>query len=138
MPGKGLVIRGQRGHPEVRAALIRYAKWFRKTHEFPMKVPVYLYPSETIKMQNGEWVSASFFGPFDKNVSPYIRIATGDYPELKKERGRDSALAAFIVSLSHEIVHYYQWINHGVISERGVTQKANAMLRRYNLEVDHP
>jgi hypothetical protein len=134
----GLRMRGQRGHPEVRRALNQYARWLRKVYEFPIRVPVYLFPSRTIITQDGVHVSASFFAPFERDVEPLIRIATGDYPELKRLRGRNDALAACIMSLSHEIVHYYQWLECGNISERGVIVKARSMLRRYAAEVKRP
>jgi hypothetical protein len=131
-------MRGQRGHPEVRQALTQYARWLRKSYVFPIRVPVYLFPSRTIITQDGEHVSASFFAPFDRNVEPFIRIATGDYPELKRLRGRNDALSACIMSMSHEVVHYFQWLETGTISERGVIAKARSMLRRYAAEVKRP
>ena len=134
----GLRICGARGHPEVRAALIRYASWLRMNYEFPLRVPVYLSPRELVTTIHGTKVSASFFAPWDRNVEPFIRIATGDYSSLKKECGRDNALAAFIASMSHEIIHYRQWIETGDVWDRGVDRKAVAMLRRYELTVDHP
>ncbi len=87
---------------------------------------------------HGDTASASFVSPLDRNEEPYIRIATGDYPALKRECGRDDALAAFINSLSHEIVHYRQWVETGEIWERGVGVKATAILRRYARDVDRP
>ena len=134
----GLRIRGARGHPEVRGALIRYAKWLRKHYEFPVRCPVYLFPSEQITAQDGDRVSATFFAPYDRNVEPFIRIATGDYPDLLRIHGRDDALAANIVSLSHEVIHYFQWIKTGTITERGVIKKAESMVDLYALDVDRP
>jgi hypothetical protein len=134
----GLRIRGGRGNSEVRAALIRYARWLRAGYAFPIRVPVYLFPSETIMTQDGNLVSASFFAPFDRQAEPFIRIATGDYPALKMKLGRDSALASFIASLSHEVVHYLQWVHTGNVSERGVVARARVMLYRYAQDVDHP
>ena len=103
-----------------------------------MRVPVYLSPRELITTIHGTKVAASFFAPWNRNEEPYIRIATGEYPSLKKEIGRDNALAAFIDSMSHEVIHYRQWIETGDIWERGVARKAVAMLRRYELTADHP
>jgi hypothetical protein len=133
-------MRGQRGHPEVRRALNKYAQWLRKSYAFPIRVPVYLFPSRTIITQDGIHVVASFFAPFKRDVEPLIRVSTGDYPELKRSRGRDDALAAVIESLSHEVVHYFQWIEGGAsaVSERGVKVKARSMLRRYAAEVKRP
>jgi hypothetical protein len=126
-------MRGQRGHPEVRRALNKFARWLRKTYAFPIRVPVYLFPSRTIITQDGLHGVASFVAPFKRYVEPLIRVSTGDYPELKRSRGRDDALAPFIMSLSHEVVHYFQWIEGGepAVSERGVQVRARSMLRRY-------
>ena len=134
----GLRIRGHRGQPEVRGALIKFARWLRTNHEFPIRVPVYLLPGQKLVMANGAGASASFFSPRRRTEEPYIRIATGDYPALKREQGRDNALAAFIVSMSHEIVHYEQWVRAGRITERGVATRAVRMLRRYEATTRRP
>jgi hypothetical protein len=122
----------------VRKALARFAQWLRKEYEFPIRVPVYLSPKEKIVTLRGRHVAASFFAPFDRAAEPYIRIATGDYPELLKELGRNDALAAFITSLAHEVIHYQQWVKTGNMSERGVDRRAIGMLRRYELTVEEP
>ena len=134
----GLRIRGERGHPVVRRALVRYARWLRDRYDFPIRVPVYLSGSPTLTTSSGEQVSAIFFAPYSRTVEPYIRIATGDYPELRAGRSRDDALASFIVSLSHEVIHYQQWIDTGETTERGVAQKAVRMLRAYAKCVRRP
>ena len=138
MTRSGLRIRGARGHPEVRGAYVRYAKWLRKNYEFPIRCPVYLYPSDMLLTRDGKLASAIFFGPYDRNEEPNIRIATGDYPDLERADGRDNALASYIHSFSHEIVHYIQWCETGNATERGVERKADSMLRRYTLDVDRP
>jgi hypothetical protein len=134
----GVRIRGARGHPEVRHAFIRFAKWLRHEYEFPIRVPVYLFPSEQIITMHGDKVSASFFAPFDRRVEPFIRIATGDYRQLRNQRGRDNALAALLHSLAHELVHYQQWVATGEISERGVVRRARGIVDRYAASVDRP
>jgi hypothetical protein len=138
-PRTGLHIRGNRGHPAVRGALIRYAGWLREHYEFPIRVPVYLSPREQIRTVDGSLVVASFFAPWDRRVEPYIRIATGDYARLRSEiGGRDNALASYIISLSHEVIHYRQWVETGNIWERGVRAAAVRMLRRYEKTTDRP
>jgi hypothetical protein len=127
----GLRIVGRRGHPQVRAPLLCYARWLRHHFEFPIRVPVYLLPGETVFTMHGEHVSASIFLPWDRRVEPYIRIATGDYPELRRERGRDSALAAFLCSLTHEVLHYRQWVETGRSWERGVGAAAVRLVKAY-------
>jgi len=134
----GLRIRGSRGHREVRPAILRFAAWLRRNYHFPIRVPVYLFPGEWIVTCDGERVTASFFAPWDRNVEPFIRIATGDYPSLKRARGRDNALAAILISFAHEVLHYRQWVETGEVWERGVVRQASAMVRRYAMTVDHP
>ena len=134
----GLRIRGERGHPEVRAAVIRFARWLRKQYAFPVRVPVYLSPRERLITMHGTTATATFFAPWDPDVEPYIRVATGDYPLEIAERGRDDALAAYLDSVAHEIVHYLQWVETGETTERGVVVRASNMIDRYALTVDHP
>jgi hypothetical protein len=59
----GLHIRGHRGHPEVRAALIRYAKWLRQNYEFPIRVPAYLLPGEFVTTMHGNRSSGQLLRP---------------------------------------------------------------------------
>ena len=134
----GLRIRGQRGHPVVRRALVRYAKWLRANYEFPVRVPVYLLPGPTLTTVHGEECSASFFAPVRPTDEPFIRVATGDFAALQRIRGRDNALASFITSLSHEVIHYQQWLRSGSTSERGVSAAASGMLRRYERSTARP
>lgn len=135
---KGLHLRTNRGHPEVAEALIRFARWLREHYRFPIRVPVYLHPKDHIVTMHGERAVASFFAPWDSTVEPYIRIATGDYPEIKQRRGRDNALAEFISCLAHEVIHYQQWVRTGKTSEHGVDRRASAWLDRYAQTVDAP
>jgi hypothetical protein len=135
---KGIQIRGHRGHPVVRRSLVRFARWLRTQYDFPIRVPVYLFPYDHIITMHGNNASASFFAPFRRDVEPFIRIATGDYRALAREAGRDDALAAFICSLAHEVIHYQQWVATGETWERGVGVAAGGILRRYAKVVAHP
>jgi hypothetical protein len=137
-PRQGLRIRGHNGHPVVRRAYIRFAKWLRTQYEFPIRVPVYLFPSDYIIDMNGQKISASFFAPFSRNEEPFIRIATGDYISLRKELGRDNALAAFLCSFAHEVIHYQQWITTGNTWERGVYKMATGIIRKYEKYTTRP
>lgn len=118
--------------------MLRFARWLRKHHDFPIRVVAYLYPSERIITRAGHLATASFFAPFDRSVEPYIRLPTGDYEALKLKRGRDNALAALLCSLAHEVVHYQQWVTTGKIYERGVPRRGAAIVDAYAMSVDHP
>ena len=134
----GIRIRNKGSHPEVRSAIVRFAKWLRVEYKFPVRVPVYLYPSPRIVTRDRALVTASFFAPWSRRVEPYIRIATGDYKSLRAERGRDNALAAILCSLAHEVIHYQTWVATGQIPERGVARKALEVVRRYSQVVNRP
>lgn len=135
---KGLRIRGHRGHPEVKAAFIRFARWLRSQRSFPTLLPVYLLPGEHVRTIHGEFCSASFFAPDSRADAPYIRVATGDYPALRRKRGRDNALAAMLASFAHELVHYEQWLSGASLNERGVTRRAARTVQAYAASVRRP
>ena len=137
-PRKGLVIRGQRGHPVVREAFKRFAVYARERFEFPIRVPVYLGRGLNVRTRSGERVSAIFFGPYSRIVEPYIRVATGDYPELRKKMGRHGALAVTLHSLCHELVHYQQWWTRTCMTERGAEVRATSMVKKYLEQVREP
>lgn len=122
----------------MRRALIRYANWLRDQFDFPIRVPVYLLRRRYVRKFDGEQASATFFAPFNRKAEPFIRISTGDFASIRSERSRDDTLAAYLVSLSHEVVHYQQWIATGRTWEQGVRRKARAMVRRYAETVAHP
>jgi hypothetical protein len=134
----GLRICGTGGHPEVKRALIRFARWLRTVRDFPVRLPVYLHAHTCHVTVDGSRVCASFFAPDHPDVEPYARIATGDYPSLKKARGRDDALAAFVCSLAHEIGHYDQWLAQEPLSESKAIRLARRTLERYARAVGRP
>ncbi|EGC0090973.1 hypothetical protein H8U17_002016 [Listeria monocytogenes] len=112
-------------NPDLKKAFVEYAKWLRMEYDFPIRVPVYVKAKKKITTINEAEVSASFFAPFCKKDEPYIRIATGDYEELVAEFGREGAIFTTLNSLSHELQHYYQWLddeeyNEGVVIEGAI------------------
>jgi hypothetical protein len=135
---RGLRIVGERGNVEVRGAIIRFARWLRGQYDFPTRVPVYLRPEPILTTLHGKKCTAAFFAPWSRKAEPYIRIATGDYPESKRQMGRDNALAGYLSSLAHEVIHYQQWIKANRVSERGVARAANTIVERYSRVVARP
>jgi len=134
-----LRICGQRGNREVKDALIRFARWLRARYEFPIRVPVYLRPEATLVTRSGETdIVTSFFAPFDTSVEPYIRIATGDYPDEKAAEGRDDALAGYLYGLAYQLVNYFDWLDEKERPERRVRERADRIVDRYAGCVDRP
>ncbi|MDG0795068.1 hypothetical protein OMP38_32755 [Cohnella ginsengisoli] len=135
----GLRIRSLSGvHPEVRRACLEFAKWLRHSMEFPIRVIVYLKKDYRIRTRARQQVTASFFAPYDKNDEPYIRVATGDYEESLIEVGKDNALAGYLHSIAHELVHYQQWLADAPFSERQAVSRAKKVVWLYAQTREHP
>ena len=99
----GLRIVGARGNPQIRRALIRFARWLRTEFGFPIRVPVYLLTRERVRTIDGRLCTASFFAPFSRKDDPHIRIATADWSSAGADQGRDNALAGYLCSLAKKI-----------------------------------
>ena len=128
--------------PEVRNACVNFSKWLRTEYVFPLRIPIYIKGNSYIITQDGDNVVGSFFEPFDYSVEPYIRIATGDYSELKNNMGKDDALATILASIAHELTHYFQWINNLQLTPTGRERQANQYSRfiidEYSMTRKHP
>lgn len=127
---------------EVKRAIGECINWLRTTYFFPKRLNLYVKSSETIKASNGENVCGTFFRPADRDIEPYIKVATGDYHELLYERGKDNALAAILQTIMHEICHYFQWLNDLDLTligeERQATNYSRKLMLEYAETRDHP
>ncbi|MCM3170335.1 hypothetical protein [Peribacillus frigoritolerans] len=132
-PRTGLRLRSEAGvHPEVRSVCIKFCKWLRSQMEFPVRVVIYLKKDYQIKNRTTkQMVTATFFAPYDKNVEPFIRIATGDYSESIEERGTKDALYAMLDSIAHEIIHYQQWLENRELNEEEAEEKGYKLVDSY-------
>lgn len=127
----GLRLRFERGVNDVlRSFYLDLAGWLRRRYIFPMRVNVYIKRAAAIKAADGELVSATFLGPFDRLLEPYIRIAAGDLTENTEKFGRYSAYCAAAASLIHELTHYFQWLNGLEMTERQEERQAVRYCRR--------
>lgn len=129
-------------HPEVKRACREYIAWIRVQFFFPKRVRIYVKNANRVKSTDGDRVCGYFFRPYDQNDEPYIVLATGDYPEMLKKHGKDNALATILWSLTHELTHYFQWINDVELTlkgmERQASNHANKLLSCYANTRDHP
>lgn len=110
---------------EVKRACKEFAKWLRTEYYFPIRLPIYIKNRKKIKALDGEYVYGTFFRPYEYNVEPSIRVAAGDYSDKEKKWGKDSALIAILHTISHEITHYYQWINDIKLTQIGEERQAS-------------
>ena len=140
---KGLRIRIDKGvDPEVQRACKEFADWLRKEYFFPMRIPVYIKNSPHIRAKDGEEAYGIFFRPDDYKVEPFIRVAAGDYQDMLNSWGKDSALAAILTTISHELTHYFQWVNHLQLTligeERQAKKYSGYILDEYAEGREHP
>jgi len=114
----------------------------RAEYYFPVRIIVYVKEAERIRAKDGDHVVGTFFEPYSYYDEPYIRIATGDYEELLSKNGKDNALASILISLAHELTHYYQWINNLQLTsmgrERQASRYARYIIDEYATIREHP
>lgn len=127
---------------EVRRACKEFLQWLRLTYSFPMRVLIYIKSSPYIRAMDGDMVRGTFFRPDSKMVEPFIRIASGDYEDLKRMYGQDDAIATVLHAIAHELTHYFQWLNDISLTligeERQATRYANMILANYSETRTHP
>jgi hypothetical protein len=120
---------------------MEFAKWLRQEYEFPMRIPVYVKAAAQIRAMDGDMVYGTFFGPYSMSVEPYARIATGYYLELCEESDQDNALAEILISIAHELTHYFQWLNQLDLTligeERQAKRYAYLIVDDYANTTDH-
>ena len=125
LPAAGLRLHIEKGvDPDIRKAFLGFAQWLRKEFFFPVRVNVYIKKAYRIQAKDGELVVGTFWESFAYNAYPYIRLATGDYEELKENRGEKQALLSILHSFAHELSHYYQHINALPQTPRGRERQA--------------
>lgn len=136
-PKKGLYIKFEKNVPiPVRGFCLDFIKWVRKNFEFPIKVNIYVKESYRVKAKDGEMVVGTFWRPSIYGTQTYIRLATGDYYELVKQRNEEQAMWMILLTLSHELTHYFQYINKisltGLYEERQAEKYGDYILHQYD------
>ena len=111
--------------PEVRRACKEFAAFLRKEYFFPLRVVAYIKNKKKIRAMDGDLVYGTFWSMEDDyTVEPYIRVAAGDYLDLCDKWGKDSALTAILLTIGHELTHYFQWINALELTPIGMERQA--------------
>ena len=101
-----------------------FISWLRHNYNFPVRINIYIKNKYNIKAKDGELVSATFFGPYNKLEEPYIKISVGDYYDIANSKDVYCALCSEIASAAHELTHYYQWLNNMDLSEKQEERQA--------------
>jgi len=128
---------------EVRRACKEFAAFLRKEYFFPIRVVVYIKNKPRIMAMDGDIVYGTFWSMDDDySVEPHIRVAAGDYNDLVTKWGKDSALTVILLTIAHELTHYFQWINAlkltSIGMERQATRYARYILDEYAETREHP
>lgn len=128
--------------PEVKRACKEFVFWLRNNYSFPMRVRIYVKGKKHVRAQDGSMVYGTCFLPYNRGEEPYIRIATGYYEKQVEKLGVDNALASILWNISHELSHYFQWLNNMELTpvgeERQATNYANRVIDKYAETRDHP
>ncbi len=103
---------------------IDFAKWLRKNYDFPIRVNVYLYSCEKIKLLDGSWAYGAFRF-FDTYEEPYIRIPAKPEQNRLQQYELEDVYEQILSSLAHELTHYFQWINQLQQTDCGAEWQAN-------------
>lgn len=96
---------------QVREFCKKFAKWLRKEFFFPIRIVIYIKEDYRIRARDGEYVVGTFLWLTIYGTEPYIRIAAGDYQELKESRGEERQATKYarnIISDYNETKEYSQ------------------------------
>lgn len=108
-----------------------YVCWLTSNYSFPLTVNIYIYGSKYVLSGSGEHVSANFWGPFDKQADSTIKVSAGDYTDLLKNNSFEDTILMIINSLSHEVQHYYQWVDDLDFDEEDAEYGATELTTEY-------
>ena len=89
-----------------------YAGWLRGEFEFPVPVRVSCERGRKLRCRDVELAFGVLFSPYDRRYRPEIRLACGDFaPDEPITDALCDEEDGIMLSLTHEIVHYFQYIN---------------------------
>lgn len=123
---------------EVRRACRAFLRWLRIEYTFPRRIVIYICKTEKVLSYENEKASAIFWGPYDKEKAPKIRVAAGDYYLLLEKRGRDNALASILHSIALGLGYYFQWLQDLPLNKRQAQYYAREILLDYADTREHP
>ncbi len=127
----GLYSRFEKGiHPYIRKTIIFYLQWLREEYHFPIRLNVYCKRGRKIRCRDKDMAYGVIYLPFDRGQLPSIRLACGQYQydsDITEEMAEETDLILF--SLTHEIIHYFQYINNIQLTQRGIERQATVYAR---------
>lgn len=112
--------------------ITNYIDWLSKNYDFPLPLDIniteakFVYNSITV-----EKVFGTFYAPFDKEERSRIKISTGDFAQLMKLHGKEDAIFYILETISHEVQHYYQWVDDLDFDEEDAEYGATELTAEY-------
>ena len=108
---------------ELKKMVSDYCSWLKAFFTFPVNVMIYIKTSKKIRAKKGGWTLGTFdwYGEFPCCKRPYICIAVGTYYDSSE---KEEAAQTILKTISHELTHYFQWINDIVLSPNGLEKQA--------------
>ena len=116
----GLRIRGARGHPEVRGALIRYAKWLRKQYGFPVLVHYIISDNSwtviaTMNL-NGDYISDALAAQVGgigiapgANIGDSIAVFEATHGTAPRYAGQDKVNPGSLILSGEMMLRHLDW-----------------------------
>lgn len=99
-------------HKDVMLACKNLSKWLNDEFVFSKELCVKICNSYYVEATDGDKVISVFSQSFDNNKEKaIIKVAAGDYDELLKNNTTTDALAMILLSICHNIIHYFQWLD---------------------------
>ena len=94
-----------------------------------MRIPIYFKNVPYIKAKDGDHVSAIFFGPYERYIEPFISISLGKFADDVNIYGYKNCIIGIFNSITHELTHYFQWINSLELTEEAEESQAERYSR---------
>ncbi len=119
-------------HSYVREWLIIYSKWLRKELGFPVKLDVYCMKGARIACYDNSTAYGRIILPDERIRYPWIELACGDFDINDTiSPGIQNETDLIMITFTHEIVHYYQYINgFNIDQSRSVEWQASYWAKR--------
>ncbi len=119
-------------HKWVKQLTVDFANWFLEEVGLDHQITIRLYAAGSLDPGNG--LAMACFGL--RRDKPCIWVATWWYfwREDGRVKDRKEAREEILDSLAHEFVHYDKWRRGLPRNHRGLQQRVNALIRRFNDE----
>ena len=121
----GISLHFSNVHPYVRSWVIIYTKWLRKILCFPVHVNVYCVFGHKIRCCDHSLAYGRIIEPINRVKHPIIYLACGSFLQNDEidEFMRDET-ELILYTFSHEIIHYFQYINGYDMTTKGIEWQA--------------